>query len=53
MVRRAEPRAKLWQRALGWALETLVVAHLSVARIADALAVSWKTANTSPKASAS
>ncbi len=41
----AEPRAKLSRRALGWALEALVVAHLSVARIAEALAVSWNTAN--------
>jgi hypothetical protein len=30
---------------LGWALEALVVAHLSVARIAEGLAVSWNTAN--------
>lgn len=41
----AEPRSKLSRRALGWALEGLVVAHLSVARIAEALAVSWNTAN--------
>ena len=41
----AEPRAKLSRRALGWALEGLVVAHLSVSRIAEALAVSWNTAN--------
>ena len=41
----AEPRAKLSRRALGWALEGLVVAHLSVARISEALAVSWNTAN--------
>ena len=33
------------RQALGWALEGLVVAHLSVARIAEALAVSWNTAN--------
>ena len=42
----AEPRAKLSRRALAWALEGLVMAHLSVARIAEALAVSWATANT-------
>lgn len=42
----AEPRAKLSRRALTWALHGLVVAHLSVARIAEALAVSWHTANT-------
>jgi transposase len=41
----AQPRAKLSRRALGWALEALVVAHLSVSRIAEALAVSWNTAN--------
>ena len=41
----AEPRSKLSRRAVGWALEGLVVAHLSVARIAEALAVSWNTAN--------
>jgi transposase len=41
----AEPRSKLSRRALGWALEALVVAHLSMARIAEALAVSWNTAN--------
>ena len=32
-------------RALRWALESLVVAHLTVARIAEGLAVSWNTAN--------
>jgi len=41
----AEPRAKLSRRALTWALEALVVAHLSVARVAEGLAVSWHTAN--------
>lgn len=41
----AEPRAKLSRRALRWALEGLVVGHLTVARIAEALAVSWNTAN--------
>lgn len=43
--RAAEPRAKLSRRALRWALEALVVQHLSVARIAQGLAVSWNTAN--------
>ncbi|MHB1614171.1 MAG: ISL3 family transposase [Actinomycetes bacterium] len=43
--RAAEPRSKLSRRALRWALEGLVVAHLTVARIAEALAVSWNTAN--------
>ncbi|MFC5999907.1 ISL3 family transposase, partial [Quadrisphaera sp. GCM10027208] len=42
----AEPRAKLSRRALRWALEGLVIEHLSMARIAEALAVSWNTANT-------
>ena len=43
--RAAEPRAKLPRRALRWALEGLVVQHLTVARIAEALAVSWNTVN--------
>lgn len=42
----AEPRARLSRRALRWALEALVCQHLSVARVAEALAVSWNTANT-------
>jgi transposase len=41
----AEPRARLSRRALRWALEALVCQHLTVARIAEALAVSWDTAN--------
>ena len=41
----AEPRAKLSRRGLRWALEAIVVAHLTVARVAEALAVSWNTAN--------
>ena len=41
----AEPRSKLSRRALAWALEALVVGHVSVARIAVALNVSWNTAN--------
>ncbi len=41
----AEPRAKLSRRALRWALEAIVVQHLTVARIAEGLAVSWNTAN--------
>ena len=43
--RAAEPRAKLSRRALRWALEALVCQHLTVARIAEALAVSWDTTN--------
>ena len=41
----AEPRAKLSRRGLRWALEGLVVQHLTVARVAEGLAVSWNTAN--------
>ena len=44
--RAAQPRAKLSRRALRWALEGLVVQHLTVARIAEGLGVSWNTANT-------
>jgi len=41
----AEPRAKLSRRALRWALEALVCQHLTVARVAEGLAVGWNTAN--------
>ena len=41
----AEPRARLSRRALRWALEALVVQHLTVARIAESLGVAWDTAN--------
>jgi len=41
----ALPRAKLSRAALRWALTALVVQHLTVARVADALAVAWNTAN--------
>jgi hypothetical protein len=41
----AEPRAKLSRRALRWALEAIVCQHLTVARIAEGLDVSWNTAN--------
>ena len=41
----AEPRARLSRRALQWALAAIVCQHLSVARVAEALAVSWSTAN--------
>jgi len=44
--RAAESRAKLSRRGLRWALEALVCQHLTMARIAEALAVSWNTANT-------
>ena len=41
----AEPWAKLSRRALRWALEGIVVQHLSVARVAGGLAVAWDSAN--------
>ncbi|MCC2594716.1 ISL3 family transposase [Tessaracoccus sp. OS52] len=41
----AEPRAKLSRRGLRWALEGIVMAHLTIARVAEGLGVSWNTAN--------
>ena len=41
----AEPRAKISRAGLSWALLALVVQHLTVARIAQGLAVAWDTAN--------
>jgi transposase len=41
----AEPRAKLSRHGLRWALEAVVCQHLTVARVADGLGVSWNTAN--------
>ncbi len=41
----AEPRSKLSRRGLRWALEGIVCQHLSVARVAQGLGVSWNTAN--------
>ena len=41
----APPRAKLSRRGLRWALEGIVVAHLTVARVAEGLGVAWNTAN--------
>ena len=43
--RAAEPRAKLSRRGLRWALEAIVVQHLTVARVAEGLGVAWNTAN--------
>jgi len=43
--RAAEPRAKLSRRGLRWALEGIVIAHLTVARVAEGLGVAWDTAN--------
>ena len=41
----AEPRAKLSRRGLRWALEAIVLKHLTVARVTEGLAVAWNTAN--------
>jgi hypothetical protein len=43
--RAAEPRAELPRRGLRWALEGIVVQHLTVARVAGGPGVSWNTAN--------
>ena len=45
MSKAAEPRARLSRRGLRWALEGIVCQHLTVARVAEGLAVSWNTAN--------
>ena len=44
--RAVEPRSKLSRGALRWALAALVIDHLTIARVADHLGVSWHTANT-------
>ena len=41
----AEPRAKISRGGLRWALEALVCDHLTVARVAAGLGVSWSAAN--------
>ncbi len=41
----AAPRAKISRTGLAWALVGIVCQHLSMARVADGLAVSWNTAN--------
>src|SRR4051794_13644200 len=41
----AESRARLSRGGLRWALTALVCQHLTVARIAECLGVSWNTAN--------
>jgi hypothetical protein len=41
----AEPRARLSRHALRWALEAIVCQHLTIARVTEALAVSWNTAD--------
>jgi transposase len=44
-TRAAQPRAKLSRRGLRWALEGIVLQHLTVARVAEGLGVAWNTAN--------
>jgi transposase len=41
----AEPRAKISRTGLRWGLVGIVRQHLSMARVAEGLAVSWNTAN--------
>ncbi len=41
----SEPKAKLSRAGLRWAVEAIVCEHLSVARVAEDLGVSWHTAN--------
>ena len=41
----AEERARISRRGLRWALEGIVCQHLTVARVAEGLGVSWHTAN--------
>jgi len=43
MSQAACPRAKLSRAAVRWALTGLVVHHLTVACVAQALGVSWKS----------
>jgi len=42
----AEPRAKISRTGLRWALDALVLDHLTVSRVAASLGVAWHTANT-------
>jgi transposase len=42
----AEPGAKLSRGGTRWALEALVIDHLTVSRVAAGLGVAWHTANT-------
>ena len=46
MSQAADPRAKLSRAAVRWALTGVVVHHVTVTRVAQALGVSWNTANT-------
>ena len=45
MSQAADPRAKLSCAAVRWALTGVVVHHVAVARVAQALGVSWNAAN--------
>ena len=45
MSKTARPRAKLSRRELRWAGGGIVCLHLTVARIAEGLGVSWNTVN--------
>lgn len=45
LTRAAPPRGKLSRGGIRWALEALVLDHLSVSRVAAGLGVSWHTAN--------
>ena len=42
MSQAADPRAKLSRAAVRWALTGVVVHHVTVARVAQALGMSWK-----------
>ena len=46
MSQAADPRVKLSRLAVRWALTGVVVHHVTVARVSQALAVSWNTAHT-------
>jgi transposase len=46
MCAAAEPRAKISRGGLRWALVAIVCQHLTVARVAEGLGVSWNCANT-------
>ena len=45
-TRAAEPRARVSRGGIRWALEAVVIDHLTVSRVAASLGVSWHTANT-------
>ena len=45
MSKAAAPRAKISRGGLRWALTAIVCQHLTIARVADGLAVAWNTKN--------